>query len=219
VTRSLRAVVFDLWNTIAKWPHAEWAEIQPRVAERLGLSPEEFSERWYGELAHMRETGPISAVLEQFDLSPEAAEDVLELRGAVTRQGLVPVPGAAETIAALRERGLKTGLITVCSEDVPRLWAETDFHGLFDAEVFSASVGLRKPDPRIYRLALDELGVEPAEAMFVGDGANDELEGARRVGMEAILIHRPGEDPPWAEAKAWQGPRVTSIPAVLELVD
>src|SRR4029079_18984712 len=115
------AGVFGLWNTIAKWPHAEWAEFQPRVAERLGLSPEEFSERWYGELAHTRETGPISAVLEQFDLSPEAAEDVLELRGAVTRQGLVPVPGAAETIASLRERGLKTGRNTVCRADVAEL--------------------------------------------------------------------------------------------------
>ena len=107
----------------------------------------------------MRETGPIADVLAQFDLSPEAAEEVLELRRGVTRQGLVPVPGAAETIAALRERGLKTGLITVCSEDVPWLWEETAFHGLFDAEVFSSSVGLRKPDPRIYRLALDQLGL------------------------------------------------------------
>jgi len=218
VTRSLRAVVFDLWNTIAKWPHAEWAEIQPRVAERLGLSQEAFSGRWYGELAHMRETGPISAVLEQFDLSPEAAEDVLELRWAVTRQGVVPVPGAAETIAALRERGLKTGLITVCSEDVPRLWAETDFHGLFDAEVFSASVGLRKPDPRIYRLALDELGVEPAEAMFVGDGANDELGGAERVGMTAVMLEVPPEELPGEVQPDWPGLRIKALPELLGLV-
>src|SRR4029079_11090856 len=198
-----RAVFFDLWNTIARWPHAEWAEVRPRVAERLGMSPEEFDERWYGELAHQRETGPIADVLAQFDLSREAAEDVLELRGAVTRQGLVPVPGAAETIGALRERGLKTGLITVCSEDVPRLWAETPFHGLFDAEVFSSSVGLRKPDPRIYQLALDELGVEAGEAVFVGDGANDELGGAERVGMTVVMLERPGE-----EQAEWDGRRI-----------
>jgi hypothetical protein len=70
--RRLRAVVFDLWNTIAKWPHAEWADVRPRVAERLGLSPEEFDERWYGELAQLRETGPIAEVLARFELSPEA---------------------------------------------------------------------------------------------------------------------------------------------------
>jgi putative hydrolase of the HAD superfamily len=218
VTPRVRAVVFDLWNTIAKWPHAEWAEVRPRVAERLGLSAEEFDERWYGELAHLRETGPISAVLERFDLSPEAAEDVLELRGAVTRQGLVPVPGAAETIAALRERGVKTGLITVCSEDVPKLWAETPFHGLFDSEVFSASVGLRKPDPRIYRLALDELGVEAGEAMFVGDGANDELAGAERVGMTAVMLEVPPEELPGEVQPDWPGLRIQALPELLDLV-
>ena len=54
--------------------------------------------------------------------------------------------------------------------------------------------------------------------MFVGDGANDELEGARRVGMEAILIHRDGEEPPWPGLQDWDGPRVTSIPAVLDVL-
>ena len=209
----LRAVVFDLWNTIAEWPHEVWAEVRPRVAERLGLTPEKFDARWYGELAQLRETGPIADVLARFDLTPEAAEDVLTLRGAVTRQGLVPVAGAAETIAELRSRGLRTGLITVCSEDVPRLWAETAFHGLFDAEVFSSSVGLRKPDPRIYQLALEQLDVPAGEAMFVGDGANDELAGAERVGMTAVMLERPGEEQP-----DWPGLRIRTLPELLSLV-
>jgi putative hydrolase of the HAD superfamily len=218
VSCPVRAVIFDLWNTIAEWPHARWAEVRPRVAERLGLTPEEFDTRWYGELAHLRETGPIADVLARFDLSPDAAEDVLALRGDVTRQGLVPVPGAAETIAELRDRGLRTGLITVCSEDVPRIWPETLFHGLFDAEVFSSSVGLRKPDPRIYALALDELEVPASEAMFVGDGANDELAGAERVGMTSVMLEVPPEKLPGEEQPEWDGLRIRSLPELLELV-
>jgi putative hydrolase of the HAD superfamily len=209
---ALRAVVFDLWNTIALWPTELWAETRPRVAERLGLTLEEFDERWYGDLAQVRELGPIAEALAVFDPSPEAAADVLELRRSVTRAGLRPVPGAVETIRALRSRGLKTGLITVCSEDVALLWAETGFHGLFDVEVFSATCGLRKPDPRIYRLALDQLGVEPAEAVFVGDGANDELAGAERVGMTAVGLERPGEE------LEWDGLRIRALPELLELV-
>lgn len=212
MTAPLRAVVFDLWNTIAEWPHEAWSEVRPRVAERLGLTPEEFDVRWYGELAHKRELGPIADVLTLFDLSPEALEEVVAMRRAVTRRGLVPVPGAVETIAALRDRGLRTGLITVCSDDVPALWEETNFHGLFDAEVFSCAVGLRKPDPRIYRLALEQLAVEPAEAIFVGDGANDELAGAARVGMTAVGLERPGEE------LEWDGPRIRSLPELLDLV-
>jgi putative hydrolase of the HAD superfamily len=106
----------------------------------------------------------------------------------------------------------------VCSEDVVDVWPETPFAGLFDAEVFSSSCGLRKPDARIYRLALDELGVEPTDALFVGDGANDELAGAERVGMRAVLIRRPDAEPAWPEVRAWTGPRITAIPEVLELV-
>ena len=206
-------MIFDLWNTIAVWPEDLWAETRPQVAAHLGLTVEEFESRWYGELAHMREMGPMSDVLSLFDLSSEDVERVTALRREVTRKGLVPVPGAVETIAALRERGLKTGLITVCSEDVVSLWEETDFHGLFDAEVFSAAVGLRKPDPRIYRLALELLLVEPEEAVFVGDGANDELAGAERVGMRAIGVDSPG-----GELGDWDGAVVRELPELLELV-
>jgi HAD superfamily hydrolase (TIGR01509 family) len=211
---ALRAVIFDLWNTIAVWPEDLWAETRLRVAEHLGLSAEEFESRWYGELAHMRELGPMSDVLALFDLSADDAERVTALRREVTRKGLVPVPGAVETIAALRERGLKTGLITVCSEDVVKLWEETDFHGLFDAEVFSAAVGLRKPDPRIYRIALEKLGVEAVDAMFVGDGANDELAGAERVGMTAVGVESPSGELP----ADWSGLRIRNLPELLALV-
>jgi putative hydrolase of the HAD superfamily len=79
-------------------------------------------------------------------------------------------------------------------------------------------VGCASPDPRIYRLALEQLDVEPAEALFVGDGANDELAGAERVGMRAILVHRPGEEPAWPEVREWPGPRITAIPDVLQLL-
>jgi putative hydrolase of the HAD superfamily len=208
-----RAVVFDLWNTLAEWPEAMWAEMRPRVAERLGLTPGEFEERWYGDLAQVREMGPIADALAVFEPSPEAVADVTELRRTVTVKGLTPVAGAVETITALRERGLKTGLITVCSEDVALLWPETRFHGLFDAEVFSATCGLRKPDPRIYRLALDQLGAEAGEAMFVGDGDNDELAGAERVGMTAVLLERPEFE------REWSGLRIRSLPELLSLVE
>jgi putative hydrolase of the HAD superfamily len=210
---ALRAVVFDLWNTIAEWPADVWADVRPSVAERVGLTLEEFDARWYGDLAHVREMGPLADALAVIGASPETSAEILELRRDVTLQGLTPVPGAAETIAALRERGLKIGLITVCSEDVPLLWKETAFHGLFDAEVFSCSVGLRKPDPRIYHLAIEQLGVEPAEAVFVGDGANDELAGAERVGMTAILLERDDTEIDWV------GLRVRALPELLELLE
>jgi putative hydrolase of the HAD superfamily len=208
----LQAVVFDLWNTLAEWPVDDWSAARPQVARLLGLTPEEFEERWFGELAHRREMGPMTDALRTFHASPEVVEEIVSMRRTVTQQGLVPVAGAAETIFELRERGLRIGLITVCTDDVPALWPETAFHGLFDAEVFSCSVGLRKPDPRIYLLACEQLRVEPEEALFVGDGANDELAGAERVGMTAVLLERPDEEQEWA------GRRIRSLPDLLSFV-
>jgi putative hydrolase of the HAD superfamily len=186
--------------------------VRPRVAARLGLTAEEFESRWYGELAEVRETGSTADALARLDASPLVVEEVVAMRRSVTRVGLAPVAGAVETISRLRDRGFRIGLITVCSDDVPALWPETAFHGLFDAEVFSCSVGLRKPDPRIYELALEQLGVEAREAVFVGDGANDELAGAERVGMTAVLLERP------AEESSWGGLRIRSLPELLPLV-
>ena len=176
------------------------------------MTTEEFEKRWFGDLAQMREMGPMADALHALGASPEAAEEIASMRRAVTSQGLVPAAGALETIGELRRRGRRIGLITVCTDDVPALWPETPFHGLFDAEVFSCSVGLKKPDPRIYLLACEQLGVDPQEAVFVGDGANDELAGAERVGMTAVLIERDGEEQDWA------GLRVRSLPELLPLV-
>jgi putative hydrolase of the HAD superfamily len=161
----------------------------------------------------------VRSVLADVGVPPEALDDVCAIRSDFVRTCLVPREGAVETLRRLRGDGLGVGLITVCTEDVELLWPESEFAGLFDAEVFSNAVGMSKPDPRIYLHCAELLGVEPREAVFVGDGANDELAGARRVGMRAILIHKPGIDPMWPEVRTWDGPRVTSIPQVLEVLE
>jgi len=213
-----RAVIFDLWDTLVDFDPAAGRAFQDQVAERLGRDPDEFATLWL-EGRSVRESGTLREYLLGIGAAEGLVDELVTMRRDSTRGLLVPRPGAVETLAQLRDRGYRVGLITVCSEDVPDVWGDTAFPNLFDATVFSCSVGLRKPDPRIYELACEQLGVEPAEAIFVGDGANDELAGAQRLGMQAVLIHRAGEDPPWDEVRDWQGPRITAIPQVLSLLD
>jgi putative hydrolase of the HAD superfamily len=207
-----KAVIFDLWETLIDWDREEAARMLDEVDAMVGNG---FAERW--DRTNRRYVAPIRTALTEADVPPELIEDICTLRLGYHRRALVPRPGAVDTLLRLRELGYLLGLITVCSEDIEVLWPETEFAGLFDAEIFSSRVGLSKPDPRIYLACCEALGVEPHEAVFVGDGANDELEGARRVGMDAILIHRPGERPMWG-LDDWDGPRVTSIPAVLDVL-
>jgi putative hydrolase of the HAD superfamily len=210
----VRAVIFDLWETLIDWDEQAAQRMVGRIEQ---LVEPGFRERWYA--SPNRYIAPVRDVLAEVGVSQEVMEDVCAIRLDYVRHCLVPRPGAVETLRELRTRGYLVGLITVCSQDVETLWPESEFEGLFDAEVFSSRVGLAKPDPRIYLQCCESLGIEPPQAVFVGDGANDELAGARRVGMDAILIHRPGEDPPWAEVRDWDGPRVTSIPEVLDVLD
>ena len=211
-----RAVVFDLFDTLVDYDDSRTREFSSSVAELCGRDPEEFHDDWL-EGRPARETGPMAPYLASLGIEESAMQNFLELRREWTRGILAsPRPGVVDTLTELRRRGIRTGLITVCSEDVVDVWDESRFAGLFGAEVFSSSCGLRKPDPRIYRLALDQLGVAPPEALFVGDGANDELAGAERVGMRAVLVHRRGEEPAWPEVRDWPGPRITTIPEVLQ---
>jgi putative hydrolase of the HAD superfamily len=213
----IRAVIFDLWDTLVDFDPVAGRAYQDRVAARLGRDPDEFAALWFEGRAQ-RESGTLREYLLEIGAPEDLVDELVTLRRDSTRSLLVPRPGALETLGELRAQGRRVGLITVCSEDVPDVWNETPFSDLFDATVFSCSVGLRKPDPRIYRLACVGLGVEPDEAMFVGDGANDELAGAQRVGMRSVLIHRTGEEPPWDEVRDWRGPRITAIPQVLSLL-
>src|SRR4029079_11573634 len=180
----MRAVIFDLWETLIDWNHDANALMHARVQERVGF---DFHER--RNRAHERYTVPVRQVLAGVGVPADAMDDVLSYRAEFVRTCLVPRDGAVETLEELRTRGFKVGLITVCTEDVELLWPESEFAGLFDAEVFSNAVGLAQPDTRLYAVGCGELGVEPHEALFVGDGANDELDGARRVGLTPILIH------------------------------
>jgi len=203
----IRAVVFDLWGTLVDWPADESAALQERLAELMGVEVERFRELWRDPA---RESGPLAPFFRSIGAEDSAVDELVAMRHELTRRVLVPRDGVVETLRELRRREYRLGLITVCTEDVAVLWPETPFAGLFGATVFSATCGLLKPDSRIYRLACDELGVEPAECLYVGDGANDELAGAERVGMRAVLLDGPR--PP-----AWNGERIASIPDVLAL--
>jgi putative hydrolase of the HAD superfamily len=217
----VRAVVFDLWNTLATWPEGESGDLRRRWAESIGVTVEQLDEHWYADALYARrESGPIREAVEELYRELGVDADVDELLGSrleLTRRSLVPVDGALDTLRELRRRGLKTALISNCTEEVALVWQETPFAALVDVAVFSATARCMKPSPEIYELALAQLDVPASDALFVGDGANDELRGARDVGLTPVLAELDGIEP-WAPVHDWTGLRVTAIPQVLDLL-
>jgi putative hydrolase of the HAD superfamily len=209
-----KAVIFDLWDTLVLWP----AEAFEEVKRQISVHVDDFENVWNRTYAK-RQRGPMDEYFRSLGLDDEAVATCMRLRSGFTRTHLVAREGARETLDELERRGIKRGLISVCSSDVSDAWDDFELTPHLDDAVLSCDVGLSKPDPAIYLLACERLGVEPADCLFVGDGANDELAGAERVGMKAVCILPPGRtESAWREARGWE-PTIAELPEVLELLE
>lgn len=95
-----------------------------------------------------------------------------------------------DVLRALHASGLKMGLITNSHRCLASFQTHFALEGLFSVTVSSLDHGYMKPHPSIFQSALRALDVEPSEAVMVGDSFSHDVEGARRLGMRAILVER-----------------------------
>lgn len=105
--------------------------------------------------------------------------------------------GARETLAALRARGYRTGVVSNADGRVRALLESAGLAPHLEIVIDSAEVGVEKPDPRIFFAATERLGVAPGDCAFVGDIWEIDVVGARGAGMHPILIGRgmaPGDE-------------------------
>jgi putative hydrolase of the HAD superfamily len=219
VPNPLRAVIFDLWDTLVDFPWDLADAYFSKMARQLAVDADHLRAIWR-ELEPQWETMPLTPALQLLchELGARDA-DIGQLRGLrldYMRQALQPRPEVMETLRELKRRDVRLGLITACSGDVPLVWAETPLGRFFDTTVFSCAVGLCKPDPRIYERALDDLCVPARSCVYIGDGGHDELSGAARVGMTAVLLE-PGHQSTRPHLSNWR-PRIASIEEVLTLI-
>lgn len=120
--------------------------------------------------------------------SEETIEAVTRLRIERYRHTLFNV-NKDNLLAIRRIRALGKKVCLVSNADVIDVigWQGSPLRALFDEVVFSCEVGVAKPDHRIYEIAMNKFGVEAERCLFVGDGGNDELRGAKGLGIATVL--------------------------------
>src|SRR5437763_14630437 len=204
----LRAVLFDVDFTIAKPGPDLGPEGYRRLGERFGLSldPERYGEaraqavgtlERHPELHHDEEGWVLfteQIIRGMGGNSDRAYECAVEMTRAWEHahnfdiyEDVLPV------LADLRARGLKLGLVSNTGRNLDHF---VRHHGLdVDAAVSSGAHGKTKPHPTIFRAALERLEVEPAVAAMVGDSIEDDVEGAKAVGMRGLLLDRENRYP------------------------
>ena len=201
----LQAVLFDVDFTLFRPGPELGPEGYRRLGERHGLTLDPAS---YDESrAHAIDTlqGERELVHDQEVWLAFTEQIVLGMGGDADRARACAVDMVAEwerhenfalyedalpTLDALRGHGLSIGLVTNGQRDLDEFVAH--HHLEVDVAVGSKAHGRIKPDPSIFLAALAALGVEPAEAAMVGDSYEDDIEGARALGMHAILLDRDG---------------------------
>ncbi len=128
-------------------------------------------------------------------------------------------PDAEPTLAELKRRGFKLGLISNVGRGITYFLDELGFERYFDAIVFSWQTRWKKPSPKIFRVALGMLKVEPGESMMVGDSLEADVRGGQGVGMVGVWINRRGLEVDWDRLGFRPDYVVTSLTEILDILE
>jgi putative hydrolase of the HAD superfamily len=224
---AFRAVLFDFFGTLTQ--SIRRGPQHAAIAEKLGCDPEAvrtvldrtFRSRARGAYGSAEST--LRWVTEQAGGRPcrSLVRDAVPARVRALRADTKLRPEAVPALVGVRARGLRTGVISDCTHELPTFLPTLAVAPLLDARVFSVELGVCKPDPAIYLAACERLGVDPEDCLYVGDGGSRELTGAAAVGMTAVRLDAPdlGDHLVFDSDAGFTGPSVTRLTDVLTLVD
>jgi putative hydrolase of the HAD superfamily len=220
----IRAVIFDLFNTLLYMrPTSAWGE-GIRLAAQVGLTKEQWLAGWRST-AQRAMRGQIRSVNERVRQAliaaglPRPPDSVVESMGAARRrdwlQSAALYDDVVDSLTDLRQSGYRLGLVSNIFPYEADITEHVGLRPLLDAVVLSCDIGVCKPDARIYLAGADALSAAATECVFVGDGMSRELSGARAVGMTAVRIDRSIRDEGHERDEAYDA-RVTALPELIE---
>ncbi|MBN1692215.1 MAG: HAD family hydrolase [Dehalococcoidales bacterium] len=209
----IKAVFFDLYQTLVRYQPSQ-EELEAKALKSFGfdVSPEELrhpvltaNEYIYQQIAKrpfsQRSREEIMAlymeyqriVLKEAGLGAEE-KVVMGLLGMMQQEkmDLVLFDDVLEAIDDLKKRGLKLGMISNIERDMSSTLEKLGLSARLDIVVTSQDAGFTKPQPEIFRFALEKAGVKPGEAVYVGDQYQVDVIGAESAGMKGILLDRDG---------------------------
>ncbi len=230
----IKAVFFDFYNTLATHqPPRE--RVYAEVCKELGIDVEPkrlFISLSEADMYMRQETSRLPmdkrSDQEKLEFYIEYVTRILKGAGVdISRDtALQIIPGlqkrrwelkiCEDTLPALEQlkrRGLIIGLISNVIQDMDSIFTRLGLQPYLDIRVTSGEVGHDKPEPEIFWVALKKAGLPPGETIYVGDQYEIDVNGARGVGMQAVLIDRNNYFPEITDC-----PRINSLTQVIEYI-
>jgi FMN phosphatase YigB (HAD superfamily) len=207
----IKAVYFDFFNTLAYFdPSRE--DFYAGFANELGIkvTPDDIAaalpdadyywrtENFKSPIREREQTEKFATYTEyalrilknaRTKPTPDQALQVLSKAFSVGFK-FVAFPDALPILQEMKARKLKTGLISNVGQEIDSYCIELGFAPYLDFKVTSFEVGYDKPRPEIFQLAINKAGIKAGDALFIGDQYDQDIVGARGVGMNPILLDR-----------------------------
>jgi putative hydrolase of the HAD superfamily len=204
----IRAVLLDALGTLIElerpWPHL----VDELAARGVVVGEDDARAAMLAEMAYYRAHHDeavdwaalkdlrrrCAAVVQEQLQTSLPLDDVLDaLLGAIRVRAYPEVP---DVLARLRAGGARLAVVSNWDVSLHDVLERTGLRPLVDAVVISAELGVAKPDPAIFRAALDRLGAVADGAVHIGDSLEHDVAGARAAGLEAVLVARNGAAAP-----------------------
>lgn len=196
LVHSKPVILFDLFHTLTSL-ESTWGDGRRMTWEMLGVS----REAWHEQLIEKSRDRLVGEKTDAYQIIADMARaidpaipeerirEAMENRVARFAAALRDIP--RETVAVLetlKTRHKRLGLISNADVMEVAAWNESPIRRLFDSTILSCAAGCVKPEPEIYELSLRELNASPDQAVFIGDGGSNELQGAKKLGIATIMI-------------------------------
>ena len=221
-----KAMVFDYYGTLTMSISASARRSGViRVAQVLGVPADllletldsTFTERATGRCGDMLATMSWVATRCGYDLPAERLAAACAARWEVEMEYARRIRSdSVDTLRRVRAQGLRIGVVSDCTHELPECSASLPVAPFVDTTVFSTEMGQRKPHPSMYLAVCETLKIAPTEAIYVGDGGSNELTGATAVGMKAIRLVAEDATEAWVcdAEPTWTGPVIDSLTAL-----
>jgi putative hydrolase of the HAD superfamily len=171
----IKAIIFDYYGVLTTDSYMTWLHHNPEVVRGNAVAIKALSQAQDAGLSADEFFTKLAAI---------AGQTVDTVRGDFTNRGIAH-EGLLEYIRHLRHRGYKTAVLSNAPLSLYDEIREHHIDSLFDVILCSEEAGVPKPDPAIFRLVLQRLGVDPAEALFVDDREYN-VHGAQAVGITGV---------------------------------
>jgi len=240
----IKGVIFDLGSTLVEYENRSWADIGIE-GQRLGYDAlkeagendlpdfdifndrleeikNEFRVKARSELIEWKATDAPEKYFGELGLDniSEKSRDFIDVFYTRVRDQLTLEEGAVETLAALKEAGIKLGLISNTIFLRHQHEGDIEHFGLLPYlpfRIYSSEFGKRKPHADIFREGLHRIGLAAGEVAYVGDRYLEDVTGPLNVGMKAVLKHREGREYP--ETLPYGVSMIKALPELISMMN